>query len=121
MDLKILEFLTVNDHYITVEANNNHLNDDAAKELAQLLLNNGGDISHLNVNQQFHYHRILQPLLEFVSCEGLQGMVKTYNGEIQSSCSTSSIIYNEDLLFNYHNDNLLCQICRYDSHKFSIA
>jgi hypothetical protein len=86
--------------------------------VAKLLIGNGGDTMALSPPQLFHYETFIKPLL-FVECEGPVGYV---DDEMKkSSCVHCTHIDDESLLLCYHEEDFVCQNCRYDRDKMASA
>lgn len=110
MDIQLLRYL-VNDAEERIdELTPNEQTQQAALGVGRQLIGNGGQLDNLTPNQRHTYESYLQPLMEDVSCGGMLGD--------QESCNGNGVIDQEDLLLCYQEDEMRCQICRYDAAKW---
>ena len=117
MNLDVLGLLLDNESYIEERASDVGVDSSASIGIAQLLKANAVDLSILKGNQNFHYEKVIKPLLENVQCEGPIGMIEDDEGNWDTSCVNGGIIDDESLYQCYLEDDFKCQICRYDAGK----
>lgn len=117
MNLEVLDFLLDNESYIEKMASNVGVDSSASIGIAKLLKANAGDLSILKGHQNYHYDRVIKPLLENVQCEGPIGIIDDGEGNWVTSCVNGGIIDDESLYQSYLDEDFKCQICRYDAEK----
>lgn len=110
MDIQLLRYL-VNDAEERIdELTPNDQAQQAALGVGRQLIGDGGQLGNLTQNQRYTYESYLRPLMEDVPCDGMLGD--------QESCTGNGVIDQEDLLLCYQQDEMRCQICRYDAEKW---
>lgn len=115
MNLEVLDFLLDNEHLIEDKATDSGLESQASIGIAKLLSANKGDLTRLKAKQTYHYEKVLQPLLENVSCEGTIGIIEDEDGNWVDTCNGNGVVDDESLYQSYLDEDFKCQICRYDA------
>jgi|GEM_PF-378687 len=117
MNVEVLKYLLDNDNYLEAKADDANLDVGASIGIVKLLMANEGNEDVLKGKQVYHYEKVIQPLLENVTCEGPIGMFEDDDGNWVSSCCNGGIVDDESLLQSYLEEDFKCQICRFDADR----
>lgn len=110
MDVHLLRYLVNDAEDRIAELTPDDQAHQSALGVGRLLIGNGGHLDNLTPKQLYTYETYLQPLMENVPCDGMLGDAE--------SCNGNGVIDEEELLLCYQEDEMRCQICRYDADKW---
>lgn len=117
MNLEVLDFLLINEHYIEEKANEANLDSNVSIVIAKLLAANNGELSTLKGKQTYHYDKVFKPLMEQVPCCGAIGMIEDEDGNFVDTCTSGGVIDDDSLFQSYQEEDFKCQNCRYDAEQ----
>lgn len=106
--IAVLDHIVENQEELIIEsAKEENVDENASIGVAKFLLGNPDNFADMSDKQQYHYDKVIKPLVSQVYCDGMIGIYE----DGSSSCIGTEFIEDEQLLAAYQLEDMRCQQC----------